>query len=215
MLRTGIVAAPASALLALVLGLGGALVATSSASADTPEQGELLVDASTPLIVVEKLDTSAIIELPTLTFVEASASAVQPTCVAAGSFTLSPTPGVVWMLGVIEIAPGIHPAPAGTSVSIEATPYLGGFTDDVRTNWTFDFTAPAGCDGGIDGVENPTAPDTPSTDATAAANAPIATELPTLAVTGTTEQAVIIGLVALLLTVTGAGMVVAGRRASA
>jgi len=236
------------------MGLGGALITTTSASAVTSEPGEVLVDASTSPTAVEEFDTPAItdgeadagddsgadvstipvettergscdpaegevdcatIELPTLNFVEVSASAVQPTCSAAGSFTLSTTAGVIWMVGNAEIAPGNHPATAGTSVSVEATPYLGGFTENVRTNWTFDFATPAGCDGGIGVAGNPIAPQSPSTAPNAAIAAPVVTELPTLAVTGPRDEAVVIALISLLLTLTGASMIVADRRVEA
>ena len=216
MLRTRILAAPAAALLALALGFGGALVTTTSASAETSS----VVTESSPLDTPESSEEQpcspaeaevdcATFEPPTLTFVDVSASAVQPTCSAAASYALSDTAGVVWMVDGAEIAPGTHAAVAGTSVSIEATPYLGGFTDDVRTKWTFDFAAPVACDraASVAGARTDTA-------TTAAPGTQIATELPTLAVTGTSEQAVIIGLVALVLLLTGAGMVVARRRAA-
>ena len=217
MLRTRILAAPAAAFLALALGLGGALVTTMNASAETSS----IVTESSPLDTPEEQPCSpaepegdcATFELPTLTFVDVSASAVQPTCSAAGSYALSDTAGVVWMVDGVETAPGIHAAVAGTSVSVEATPYLGGFTDDVRTNWTFDFAAPVACDGAPSVSETPSPLGTSIAETPTAAGAAVATELPTLAVTGTNEQAVIIGLVALVLLLAGASMVVARRRA--
>lgn len=228
MLRTRILTAPAAAFLALALGFGGALVTTTSASAetssvvtesstlDTPESSE--EQTCSPAEPEAEPDAEAdcvIFEPPTLNFVDVSASAVQPTCSAAGSYTLSDTAGVVWMVDGVETAPGIHAAATGTSVSVEATPYLGGFTDDVRTNWTFDFAAPVACDPAPSVSETPSTPGTSIAEAPTAAGAAVATELPTLAVTGTNEQAVIIGLVALVLMLAGAGMVAARRRAEA
>jgi hypothetical protein len=215
MLRTRIPAAPvaASLALALALGLSGALVTTTSASADTfeavtessaldtPESNEK--QTCSPADAEPGVDCLTF-QVPAITFVDVSASALQPNCSAAGSYTLSATSGVVWKVNGVETDPGSYSAAAGTSVSVEATPYLGGFTDDVRTTWAFDFVAPTACSDGIDLVRSPTA---------LSAEAQVPIELPTLAVTGASEQTFIGGLIALVLILTGAGMVVARRRA--
>ena len=69
------------------------------------------------------------------------------------------------------------------------------FAEGTTTKWTFTFEVPTACEDDI-----------------APVSTPILTDLPTLAVTGANDSAGIVGLVALLLTLTGLGMVAARRR---
>ena len=157
-------------------------------SAETTEtQTRSLTDAE---IAALECEEGPDFEFPTFPLVEPLASATQPTCDVAGGYTLNDTDGVGWFVDGAEMASGTYQADAGTSVSVEAVAEAGfGFAEESQTEWTFEFTAPSDCD-----------------------EETSASELPTLAITGVSGLAGTAALVALLITLTGVGMVAARRR---
>ena len=88
-------------------------------------------------------------ELPSFALVTPTVSVTQPTCTAAGSYTLGSLVGdVVWTVdGTRDVTNGTYAAPAGSStVTISAAPAVEG--DGLDPDWSnpvvLTFTAPAG-----------------------------------------------------------------------
>jgi|GEM_PF-5181516 hypothetical protein len=153
---------------------------------------ELLVELSYPPATPD-CDVDPPFDPPTLPLVEPTVDVALPTCDLAGSFTLSDTDGVVWLVNGRETAAGTYPAVTGSTVNVEAVALLGtGFAFETQTEWSLAFPAPAEeCD-----EEAP----------------PVLTDLPTLALTGASGMLGTLGIVALLITLTGIGVVATRRR---
>ena len=118
-------------------------------------------------------------------------SSKQATCTTAGSYTLNAIEGVQWLVNGQVTTPGTYTATTGSSVEVEAVALQGfGFGFETQTEWTLSFPAPA--DGCL-----------------------TTTDLPTLALTGASGMLGTVGIIALLITLTGIGAVVARRRVEA
>ena len=131
--------------------------------------------------------------LETFPLVEPSASFTLPDCEdLLGTYTLSETEGVTWVVDGDPQAPGTYDAETGSTVEVEAVAGFGfGFAEETQTEWEFAFVPEEECTE-LSGEE-----------------------LPTLALTGASDLTGAFGLAALLITLTGMGMVVARRRVEA
>jgi len=126
-------------------------------------------------------------DLTTLPLVEPNVTTTQASCDASGSYTLSSTEGVQWIVDGQNANAGTYTAAPGSTVSIEAVALDGfGFGFETQTEWELEFAAaPTNC-----------------TDL----------DLPTLALTGASGMLGTLGIVALLITLTGIGVVATRRR---
>ena len=131
--------------------------------------------------------------LETFPLIEPSASFTLPDCEdLLGTYTLSETEGVTWVVDGDPQAPGTYDAETGSTVEVEAVAGFGfGFAEETQTEWEFAFVPEEECTE-LSGEE-----------------------LPTLALTGASDLTGAFGLAALLITLTGMGMVVARRRVEA
>ncbi|MER3390362.1 MAG: hypothetical protein RJQ01_10035 [Microcella sp.] len=109
-----------------------------------------------------------------------------------GTYTLSETEGVSWLVNGTATEPGTYDAETGSTVMVEAVADFGfGFAAETQTEWEYTFVPEQEC-----------------TDLAGG-------DLPTLALTGASDLTGAFGLAALLITLTGMGMVVARRRVDA
>lgn len=114
--------------------------------------GHSITGPSTFAVTVPKAGGAACFDPPTLATVTATATATQGACpVGGGTYTLSDTHGVQWLVDGAPAKPGTHQADAGSTVVIDATlpdPINNGWNDpDQKTKWTFVFTdSLRGCD---------------------------------------------------------------------
>lgn len=130
-------------------------------------------------------------DLVTSPLVTPTLSTTQATCTTAGSYTLNAIEGVQWLVNGQVTAPGTYTATTGSTVEVEAVALQGfGFGFETQTEWTLSFPAPAG-------------------------GCVTLTDLPTLALTGASGMLGTVGIIALLITLTGIGAVVARRRVEA
>ncbi|RZS56282.1 hypothetical protein EV141_1739 [Microcella putealis] len=137
-------------------------------------------------------------DLVTSPLVTPTLSTTQATCTTAGSYTLNAVEGVQWLVNGQVTAPGTYTATTGSTVEVEAVALQGfGFGFETQTEWTLSFPAPAAgaCDLPTLSLEE--------------------TDLPTLALTGASGMLGTVGIIALLITLTGIGAVVARRRVEA
>lgn len=147
---------------------------------------ELIVDLSYPPATPDCL-VDPPFEFPTLPLVEPNVTTTQATCAASGTYTLSNTEGVQWVVDGENANAGTYTAAPGSNVSIEAIALDGfGFAPETQTEWELEFAAaPTNCDD---------------------------VDLPTLALTGASGMLGSVGIAALLITLTGIGVVATRRR---
>lgn len=158
-----------------------------------PEQPGLFFspESITELTVEFELPESGC-DLVTSPLVTPTLSSTQATCTTAGSYTLDAVEGVQWLVNGQVTAPGTYTATTGSTVEVEAVALQGfGFGFETQTEWTLNFPAPD------------------------AEDCPLLTDLPTLALTGASGMLGTVGIIALLITLTGIGAVVARRRVEA
>jgi hypothetical protein len=109
-------------------------------------------------ITIKSIDCG---ELPTKTLVTPTASSVDRTCFAEGSYTLDNIKGVLWTINDLPVAPGTYYVNSAQTVVAKANPDAPdyGFEDGfaVPTVFTFVFTTPEGCELPTDALVTPTA----------------------------------------------------------
>ncbi len=168
---------------------GFGLTATPRVTAVTdPERPALFFEpGSITDLTVEFSEPEFPCDLTTLPLVEPNVTTTQASCDASGSYTLSNTEGVQWVVGGQTVNPGTYTAAPGSTVSVEAVALDGfGFGFETQTEWELQFAAaPTNC-----------------TDL----------DLPTLALTGASGMLGTVGILALLITLTGIGVVATRRR---
>lgn len=167
-------------------GLPLEFTANITASLD-PERPELFFSDDSELSATVSFVEPFPCDLTTLPLVEPNVTTTQATCAASGSYTLSDTEGVQWVVNGENVNAGTYTAAPGSTVSIEAVALDGfGFGPETQTEWELEFAAaPTNCDD---------------------------LDLPTLALTGASGMLGTVGIVALLITLTGIGVVATRRR---
>lgn len=134
------------------------------------------------------------IQLPDLGIVDAFVTSTPVTC--DGTYTLrSPLGGVKWFVNVVERAAGTYTAITGSTVNIRVETLPGSGIEDQPTSWTLTFPAPT---------------------AVCASNLPTLNlgdgDRSELQVTGASGMLGTVGILALLITLTGIGVVASRRR---
>ena len=168
------------------------------ASIDPEQPGLYLSAESITEEVVEFQLPETGCDLVTAPLVTPTLSSTQASCTTAGSYTLNAIEGVQWFVNGQPAAAGAYAAITGSTVNVEAVALQGfGFGFETQTEWTLRFPAPAAgsCDLPTLSLEE--------------------TDLPTLALTGASGMLGTVGIIALLITLTGIGAVVARRRVEA
>lgn len=169
-----------------------------TASLDPEQPGLFFSPESIAELTVEFELPESGCDLVTSPLVTPTLSSTQATCTTAGSYTLDAVEGVQWLVNGQVTAPGTYTATTGSTVEVEAVALQGfGFGFETQTEWTLSFPAPAAgaCDLPTLSLEE--------------------TDLPTLALTGASGMLGTVGIIALLITLTGIGAVVARRRVEA
>lgn len=136
------------------------------------------------------------IQLPDLGIVDAFVTSTPVSCDGAGTYTLrSPLGGVKWFVNDVERAAGTYTAITGSTVNIRVETLPGSGIEDQPTSWTLTFPAPT---------------------AVCASNLPTLNlgdgDRSELQVTGASGMLGTVGILALLITLTGIGVVATRRR---